>query len=200
MQALILLLYLIPLLGALYLFIHKNSPLYFKLLFFAAACFFLDILYQFVQEICMGGQVAAFSFSAFASTAGFLFMLSANYGQFDSFVDDKSPAFKNARIIAVLAPLALAGLFIATTKSHIILNMICKLPACFAAYFHLKHLILKDDIHFLVDSLRPYNLMCLIFTVFYFLSDTVYVAKICMAICLSLMVITAERGRRKWKI
>lgn len=210
-----LILYLIATMLGLFFFIYRKSPLYFKLLFFAVACCLLEELYNFVYSICIGGAALTFSFATFASGAAFAFLYSANFGQFDSFVDDGSLEFKNARAIGFAAPIALAAVFVLTIiKSnysiwHIALLLICKLWAFFACYYHLKHLILPDKIHFMVDALRPCNLICLVYIFMNFLCDfaratsadaATKILSLAMPLCLIAMIIAAEGGLRKWKI
>lgn len=199
-------------------FARKKSPLYFRLLFYSTACFLLEEVYNFTDYICTGEWIDSFSFAAFGAGAGYAFMLSANYGLFDSIVDDGSKGCKRARKLAFLAPLVLITVFVVfgikyfriTGKVlYVILLLLSKLPAFFASYYHMKHLILPDVISFMVNPLRLCNAACLIIILSDILSDVLFafnnqtgyaVFETVFAVSLIIMMITAERGRREWKI
>ncbi|MDO5331132.1 MAG: hypothetical protein Q4E99_00495 [Bacillota bacterium] len=197
-------------------FIMQKSPLYFRLLFYGVACFLLEELYYLVDYACNGAWPDTFSFATFGAGACYAFMFSANYGQFDSFVDDNSKGCIRARKLGYIAPALLiliyivAGYhYISTTGNvaYVVLTVLCKLPAFFAAYYHLKHLLLPDVMHFVVDSLRPCNTACLCLIFIDILSDAFFaygmetgylLCETIVALVLIIVMLTAERGRLAW--
>lgn len=199
-------------------FMTRKSPLYFKLLFYGVACFLLEEFYYLVDYACVGYWSQSFSFACFGASAGYAFLLSANLGQFDGFVDDGSKECKTARVIGLIAPIifivtyAIGGAYYIKTTGkvgYVVFTVVCKLPAFFASYFNLKHLVMVDKDHFLVDALRPCNAMCLCLIVVDVLSDvffaignnTLYVAfDTLVSVFLVIIMIVAERGCRKWTI
>ena len=211
-------LYLAAFVLGLKFFLLKKTPLYFRLLFYGVACFLLEEIYYAVDFACTGVWGETFSFAAFGASAGYAFMFSANYGQFDSFVDDGSAGCERARKIAYLAPILLVVLYafmgvecirLTGRVAFVVLTILCKLPAFAAGYYNLKHLLLPDSMHFVVDSLRPCNLMCLCLILFDSVSDILDVLgyKLAYGICetiiaviLVLVMIFAERGHKAWKI
>ncbi len=211
-------LYLAALILGFKFFVINKSPLYFKLIFSAVVCFFLKDLYYLVDYACTGVWQNTFSFASFSAGAGYAFLFSANYGQFDSFVDDGSKQCKKAKNAAFVMPIALIATYIlvfiyciktGNSISYVLLTVISKLPIFFAAYYHLKHLILPDTMHFMVDSLRPFNAVCIILIIIDSASDVLSVlghthaAGICetfIALLFVLIIFTAERGHRQWKV
>lgn len=199
-------------------FAKKKSPLYFRLLFFGAACFLLEELYYLADYACTGAWSDEFSFAAFGAGAGYAFMLSANYGLFDHLVDDGSKECRRTGKLALFMPAVLVAVyilvsafFIRTTGNvtYVILTVLCKTPMIFAAYFHTKHLFLPDKLHFLVDSLRPCNAVSLIVILTDVLSDVFFafgnltaysICETVFSLSMIFMMITAERGRRRWKV
>ncbi len=210
-------LYLIAIILGFKFFVINKSPLYFKLIFSAVVCFFLKNLYYLVGYACTGIWQNTSSFASFSAGAGYAFLFSANYGQFDSFVDDSSKQCKKAKNAAFVMPIVLIItyilVFIYCIKTYnsilyVLLTVISKLPLFFAAYYHLKHLILPDAMHFMVDSLRPFNAVCLLLITIDTASDVlsilghIHAARICetvIALLFVLIIFTAERGHRQWK-
>lgn len=199
-------------------FILHKSPLYFRLLFYAVLCCLAEEMYYYINYLCIGHDPTGFSFASFGASACYVFLFSANYGQFDSFVDDGSNLFKKARRIGLIAPFVLGAMSISVCAYYMtvdhnifaaVLVFICEFPAFFAAYYHLKHLILPDPINFLVKPMRSCNFMCLLFITLDLVYDVAVVMdcevfEICLdfaiPISLSAVMIAAERGRREWKI
>ena len=194
----------------------KKAPLYFRLLFCGVVCFLLEELYYLTDYACTGAWSEEYSFAAFGAGAGYSFMLSANYGMFDSIVDDGSADCRRIGRLALLTPMVLAAVyalasayFIKTTGNvgYVILTVLCKAPMVLAAYYHTKHLLLPDRLHFLVEPLRLCNGVCLVLILADMLSDVFYavgrlraysMCETVFSVALVGMMVTAERGRRGW--
>lgn len=198
-------------------FAKKRTPLYFRLLFYGVTCFFMEELYYLTDYLCSGTWSDAYSFAAFAASAGYTFLLSANYGAFDSIVDDGSKPCLKVRKLACIVPMLLVLVYIVFTIFYLrnggditytVLTALCKIPMLFASYFHTKHLFLPDRLNFMIEPLRLCNAVCLllIFTdvaadIFFTLNN--YAAySICetfFSVLLIFVMITAERGHKRWK-
>ena len=101
-------------------------------------------------------------------------------------MDDRSPAFRKYRIIAVLAPLTVAGLYVLYFRSagfgeDAVVNGVISLVICQTTYFQLKHLIIPDVEGGIIRSIRGYNLMALIYAV----------------LCMAEMIVSAIPGGRR---
>lgn len=199
-------------------FFKKKCPLYFKLILLGCGCFLLQEVYYLSYYLCVGEWANGFSFASFGSGGCYAFLLSANYGQFDGIVDDRSGSSKNARTVAFLAPIALFIIFIIPSVKYVksalgltypLLILLSKFPAFFACYFHLKHLILEDALDFLIKPLRGYNFfaLLLIFSDFMLYLFSIYnidfmvrVMEWLIPIALFLMMIYSNKGYKEWKI
>ena len=215
LSALILILYLTALIYGGICFLRKKMPLYFKLLFFAVACFFQEKLYFTVNYFCTGSWDNTFNFAIFGSGAAFAFMLSANYGQFDGIVDDGSKEYAKYRHIAVIAPIITGLISVMVAAHHIHMNhewffvvviLLVNLPGILASYFNMKLLIFPDV--FMVKPLRACNAMGLIvifasiISEFYFVIDAGLLNMIVELLCsvsLIIWMICARRGFKGWK-
>lgn len=199
-------------------FFNKKSPLYFKLFLFGVGCFFLEALYYTVDFLCNGAWSWDFNFACFGAGGCFAFMCSANYGLFDGIVDDGSKSALKARQIGIIAPVTLAVILLLGILGYInnsgsvltiVIVLVSKIFAFPAAYFHLKHLVLKDDLNFMVSALRPFNASALAVILLDFVSTICYgllwrpgviVTAWALPVALLVMMITAEKGCKKWTI
>lgn len=197
---------------------RRKSPLYFKLLFLGVGCFLLEDLYYLVDYVCTGGISSSFSFASFGAGGCYAFMFSANYGLFDGIVDDGSESALKARKLGFVFPailviivcysgyiwIANGGAIYAT-----ILLIISKLPAFPASYYHLKHLIIKDELNYILTFLRPCNIMALCVILADFMYEglnlcgyltAAFIVKLFIPISLFGMMMAANWGCKKWMI
>lgn len=198
--------------GACNLF-RKRKPLYFQLLICAVGCLALEQLY-----ITVGIWCGIFNPNLNLGMLGLFgcnfFLLSANYGQLDSIIDDRTSTNRLPRQIALIAPILLIVAIVViplliTTYSikNILLFTFMFLPACPASYFNLKHLVMPmDDFKFLKGT-RKCNLCALVFyvlSVIYVygvvLSQTKFqaIAMIMMSISMLLISIFSIKGAKQW--
>ena len=195
---------------------RKTCPLYFRLLLFGVGCFFLEEIYYLTDYICIGDWSDSFSFACFGSGGCYAFMLSANYGLMDGIVDDGCSNSKAARRIGKIAPLMLVLIFIVCSVYSyktdgrlfpIVLMLISKFTAFPASYFQLKHLVLKDEIGYILSYLKPCNAMGLAVIFLDFISDASYtfgylpgitVTEYLIPLSLLGLMIAADRGIKKW--
>ena len=130
-------------------FFRKRTALYARMIVFGIGCVMLGRLFETLRFFTTGEFHEGFRVSVLGTLGSFLFFLTANYGQMDSLVDDRSPVIRKYRIIAVLAPLTVAGLYVlyfryAGFGEDAIVNGIISLVICQTTYFQLKHLIIPD--------------------------------------------------------
>lgn len=196
----------------------KQSPLYFKLLFLGVGCFLLQDLYYLVDYVCTGSISMDFSFASFGAGGCYAFMFSANYGIFDGIMDDGLESALKARKLGFIAPIILALIvcysgYVWLTNggavSASVLLLISKLPAFPASYYHLKHLIIKDESNYMLTFLRPCNIMALCVILIDFLYEgmnscgyhtAAFITNLLLPISLFGMMVAANRGCKKWMI
>ena len=83
----------------------SSKSLYIKLVIFALGSAMLGRLFDVITLLTRGDIGATFNVGMLGIAGCFLFSLSANYGQMDSLVDDKSRANHKYRVMAMIAPL-----------------------------------------------------------------------------------------------
>ena len=200
--------------GACKLF-KRRKPLYFQLLICAVGCLALEQLFIVVAIWCdifnpnsNLGMIGLFGCN--------FFLLSANYGQLDSIIDDGSSAYTSVRRIAFVAPIILvvaivpAVLLVVSGPTKAILMLITMLiPACPASYFNFKHLLMPmDDFRFLQGTRK-----CNLFALAFYTASVIYVygivlantglqsaAIILMSISMLLISFFAIEGTKQWAI
>ena len=132
----------------------------------------------------------------------------------DDVIDERRKEERKYRLISLLAPAVIIlelSLFVILGKATIadkIFLAVTNLPAIFASYYNLKHAVFPDFSLGFVKSMKPYNVVALLFlffTVFlnittFFEGDTFY--NIATALCIAadlLMVPTCKYGIDKRK-
>ena len=196
-------------------FLGQKSPLYFQILTLATVCYVTVVMYRSVYFYCYGTfyQEPGITFLGFFGC--FLFLFSANFGQFDSLIDDRSKAFLPYRLIALVAPVVYAA-FLAvlalTAKDRLptfalVLTLVGFAPAIPASYYNLKHLILPDMGYSFTKGVRLCNLFALLVEglelarLFASVAGQQTAEDICL-FCVSFaflgLTLFAKRGRELW--
>lgn len=212
---------LVPLIATLFSLIYglvnffkKGIPLFLQSLTMAMACYFLSVSYHlcqtFTSEIIMEGFTPAY----LGRIGFFMFFITASYGQLDRIVDDRSPKMRRARLIAFIAPICAALLYIPNYMadspiSTKISYALIWLPATASVYFNLKHAIIPDFDFGFIKAIKPYNVfvLCLSFSELLCLTAWDYFDSIWVAIMSSVFgilcictMISAKKGVQKWTI
>ena len=213
---------LIPLFATLYSFVYgahhffqKRKPLCMQTLTMAMGSHALGSIYQLCLTLTNGAVFEGFTPAYLGRIGFFLFFLAATYGQLDKIVDDGSVNMRRARILALIAPLCAALLYIPNaivedvpvgTK---IAYAIVWIPAVFSLYFNLKHAIIPDLDFGFIKAIKPYNIfaVCLGFSELLCLTAWNYLDNVFMLItasafgilCVCTMV-AAKKGVEKWTI
>jgi len=189
--------------------------MYYKIPMGFVCCFALQLISSVVNEACGASFFGDAGVGAFGIFGGFCFLLSANYGQLDSLVDDGTCS-KKARMVALSAPIFYATLIIVmlcNMDSEIevfnrVLFVINLLPILPASYFCLKHLLLPvDDFGFLRSS-RLYNLTVLALGLLFICylrilitgSDLIKsIWSVVISVSVLCLVLSSRKGVKVWK-
>jgi hypothetical protein len=142
-------------------------------------------------------------------------LITASYGQMDRIVDDGSKKIRPSRMIAFIAPICAALLYLPNglmedlplaTKISVLLVWI---PATVSVYYNLKHSIIPDFDFGFIKAIKPYNILatCLGFAELLCLTAWDYLYSVPLVIsslvfaglCLSMML-AAKKGAEKWTI
>lgn len=192
----------------------KRAAIYFQMILGAVGCHVLAFLYDQCQYIITGNLPDGFSVSYLGNIGCFLFLLTANFGYMDGILDDRTPAMAKSRLLGLLAPLPLLGLLAANLLAPVPWDTklwygITWLPACFSAYFHLKHALIPDMGFGFIKAIRPFNIAALVFTILTALHLTCWnlfdwgvltVTGTLTGISCSVMVVMAGKGVKQWTI
>ena len=194
--------------------IKGRAPLFHRMIVFGVGCAALGRLYETFILFTQSKMQSGFHVGKLGIIGSFLFFISANYGQINSLADDGSKKFRKYRSIAHIAPLAVAGLytlsfsFTGFTETAVV-DLVISGIICQASYFHLKLLIFPDAEGGIIRTLRPFNLMALIYA-FLCMAEMFFVAAgmsevffmidfALLSICLLLILPLLERRIRKRK-
>ncbi len=196
-------------------FFKKGKPLLLQTLTMAMGCHSLGSIYHMCRTVTNDALVEGFTPAYLGHIGFFLFILTASYGQLDRIVDDGSKENRPARLIALIAPVCAAHLFIpnavledvtAATKVSYALVWI---PAIFGVYFNLKHAIIPNLDFGFIKALKLYNILavCLSFSELLCLTAWDYYDAVAMAVSSVIFgvlcvctVFAGKRGVEKWTV
>ena len=145
----------------------------------------------------------------------FLFLITASYGQLDRIVDDGTRRMRPARLIALIAPVVAALIFVpnmlleACPTSSKVAYAIVWIPAIISVYFNLKHALIPDVDFGFVRAIKPYNIFVLLLSISellcltswnYFYNFQMILTACIFAILCILTMIAAKKGVEKWTI
>ena len=146
----------------------KGFALYFKICLCVAACYVLFLLYDIISTLCLK-MLLPVDIGGIGILGCGAFLLSANLGQIDGLVDERTKSSRKAGAAALIAPAVLIALLCALVFSSDVapafklLGIIPALSGTAASYFHLKHLLLPADPMGLLMAVRPGNILALLF-------------------------------------
>ncbi len=194
-------------------FFKPKKAVYPQMITLAVGCMAFGRLYQVVRLLTGGEILNSFQLGLFGIIGSLMFLFSANYGAIDSLADDGSKEFTKYRIVSVAAPLVAAALYFIfifaadTAKLTKIIYGIITVFVMLASYFHLKHLIFPDVDFGVINCLKPYNLLALIYS-FICMAEMILLnvnseigillVGVVMGGLLIGIVISVERGIKKW--
>lgn len=152
-----------------FVFFRPKKAVYAQIITLFAGCMSFGRLYQVIRLITIGDILRHFQIGVFGAFGGLLFLFSANFGVMDSVADDGSKAFMKYRLIPLVAPILVTALYVGfiligdyPSISKIEAGMITAV-ACCASYYNLKHLIFPDMDFGVINCMKNYNLLALVF-------------------------------------
>ena len=196
-------------------FFKKRTPLFLQSLTMAMASYFLSVTYHLCQTFISEAILDSFTPAYLGRMGFFMFFITASYGQLDRIVDDRSTNTRHARLIAILAPVCAALLYIPNYIIEVvpiqtkIVYALVWIPAVVAVYFNLKHAIIPNMDFGFIKALKPYNILilclgfselaCLTAWDYYEIVPLAISAVVFGALCISAMI-AAKKGVEKWTI
>lgn len=216
---------ILPLLATLGTFIYgvknffkKGKAYYLQIVTMAMGCYAMGSFYHLCQSITTGDLADGFTAAYLGRIGFFLFLFTANYGQMDGLLDDRTPSLKKFRYIALIAPVTVALLYLPCFfaempySTKISLSLLW-MAAIFSSYFNFKHAIISDLGFGFVKAIRPYNICALILTFLelilqvlwaYYVDDYILIVIMFVTVIFSAMsiltIVTLKRGVEAWKI
>lgn len=195
-------------------FFRKKKALYLKLVTCGVMSLMFSRLYQVIFLTTQGALNKGFHIGILGIIGSFMFLFSANFGQMDSLVDDKTKTFRKTRIISFAAPLLilLIYLFFFMKVQSAELKIVYSVVTFFiiqCAYYNFKHIIIYDIDFGIVKCLRKYNILALIYAVMSMLEPIglyldirpLYIAScVIMAIVAAALLPVLKGGVEKWAI
>lgn len=216
---------ILPLLATLGTFIYgvknffkKGKAYYLQIVTMAMGCYAMGSFYHLCQSITTGDLADGFTAAYLGRIGFFLFLFTANYGQMDGLLDDRTPSLKKFRYIALIAPASAALLYLPCVLAEMPYSTKISLSflwmaAIFSSYFNFKHAIISDLGFGFVKAIRPYNICALILTFLelilqvlwaYYVNDYILIVIMVVTIIFSIVsvltIVTLKRGVEEWKI
>ena len=205
---------LISLIYGLIHFFKKGTPLFLQSVTMAMASYALSMIFHLCLTFTNDTVMEGFTPAYLGRMGFFMFFITASYGQLDRIVDDRSPKMRRARILAFIAPICAALLFVpnifaSSNTSTKISYALVWIPAIIAVYFNLKHAIIPDLDFGFIKAIKPFNIfaLCLSFSELLCLTAWDFFSSIFLAImsiifgalCICTMI-SAKKGVEKWTI
>lgn len=149
-------------------FFRERKALYTRMIVFGIGSAMFGKLFETLSLFAFGEISSGFHIGVLGVISSFLFFFTANYGQMDSLVDDGSRRYRKYRLLALIAPAVVAGLYVVYLHfsgfhAGAVVHLVEAFVIALAAYYHLKHLIIKDVDYGIIRSIRSYNLIALIY-------------------------------------
>lgn len=216
---------LVPLFATLISFIYgimhffkKGKAVYLQIITIAMGCFALGNLHHLCQTMLFEEVFEGFTPSYLGHIGFFLFLITSNYGQIDGIVDDRSPATKKSRYIALCGPALAIILYIPNYLMEMpvstkITYATVWIAASVSIYYNLKHAIIPDMGFGFIKAIRPYNIMAVLVScvdLLYLTSWSYYDYRFgCIAILITSVVFSVfciimmralKEGVKKWTI
>ena len=148
-------------------FFKKGKAYYLQIVTMAFGCYAMGSFYYLCQSITAEEVPDGFTAAYLGRIGFFLFLFTANFGQMDGLLDDRTPAFKKFRYIALIAPIAAALLYVPCALTDMLLSTKISLifvwiAAMFSSYYNFKHAVISDLGYGFAKAIRPYNICALI--------------------------------------
>ncbi len=195
-------------------FFMKSKALYTQMITAAVGCFMFSSLFEFLFLFAHKRAFTGFHIGMIGIIGGFFFLFTANYGQMDGLVDDKTKKLTKTRILALIDPIIVITLYVVFFRlvKNIELRAVIGVVALFiaaAGYYNFKHIIIYDVELGIVAQIRLYNVLasaCGVLIMLKYIGQYAkitwlyYAASIVGAIVIMLITPVLERGVKKWTI
>lgn len=181
----------------------------------AIGCLFLERLYAISQFVVTKELPVLFQIGTFGSIGCFMFLFTANFGTFDSLVDDGTPALKKYRFAAFAAPLLFvaAGVIIVLSPANPGIDVTCAIEELFmgaAAYFSFKNLIIPNNLAGIFSSLKLFHLLSILLAVFMTAENILWcydvqnsliwiIVYVLIFLAVPALPVVLDKGVKKWK-
>lgn len=196
-------------------FFKPKKAIYSQMITLAVGCMAFGRLYQTVRLLTGGSIVNEFQLGVLGVIGSLMFLFSANFGAMDSIADDGSKKLRKYRIIPLSAPIAMIALYLIFICFSS-LPMLAKVAggvvvffAVQASYYNLKHLIFPDVDFGIINCIKIYNCLALIYS-FLCIAEFIAISReseagtliigVAMGIVLLALVPTLERGMKRCTI
>lgn len=150
-------------------FFKKGKAFYLQIVTMAIGCYAMGSFYHLCQSLAITDVPDGFTAAYLGRIGFFLFLFTANFGQMDGLLDDRTPSMKKYRYLAFIAPVAVALLYVPCAMTEMPLStkislIFVWLAAAFSSYYNFKHAIICDLGYGFVKAIRPYNVCALVLT------------------------------------
>lgn len=204
----------ISLIYGIFHFFRKGKPLFLQSITLAMATYALGNIYHLCLTFVNSQIMEGFNPTYLGRMGFFMFFITASYGQLDRIVDDRSSIMRHARIVAFIAPICAALLYVpnwmvSSPISTKLAYALVWIPATISVYFNLKHVLIPDMDFGFIKAIKPYNVfvLCLSFTELLSLTAWDYFNSVWLAVLSTLFgvfcictMISAKKGSEKWTI
>ena len=195
-----------------YRFYRPKKALFLKMVVAGVSCLMFTELFMVIYMATQGDLEPGINVGMLGMIGSFMFLLSANYGQMDGLVDNKSKELRPTRIKALAAPIVIILLYIlfcvlvTPIKVRIPVGIVTAfIVPC--SYYNFKHIIIYDVKLGIIRLLRPYNILALayaVLTMLYFIGLYANITPLYIVSCVGIGLIAAaiipllKRGVDKW--
>ena len=195
-------------------FLVKRKALYTQMITAAVGCFMFSSLFEFLFLLAHKQAIVGFHVGMIGVIGGFFFFFTANYGQMDGLVDDRSNKFLKTRLIALIDPIVIIALYVVffilvkNTELRVVIGIVAMFIAT-SGYYNFKHIIIYDVELGIVDQIRLYNVLASVSGVLAMLryigqyakiNWLYYASSIAVAIVIMLITPVLKKGVMRWTI
>ena len=216
---------IVPLLTSLGTFIYgvknffkKGKAYYLQIVTMAFGCYAMGSFYHLCQSITTEEVVDGFTAAYLGRIGFFLFLFTANFGQMDGLLDDRTPSLKKFRYIALIAPVMAALLYVPCALTEMPVStkislLFVWIAAIFSSYYNFKHAVISDLGYGFVKAIRPYNICALILTFTELVLQMLWcnydidygmiiiaVGSVIFSVMCAVTMVALKRGVESWKI